>query len=122
MKRRLLNTGVVLWASVLMLSPGGRAAESESEDGRKPPAKVYVPYKELKGVFETEEQGIFLPYTEFQRLWRAAQGLKRTEIPMLPIMLQTWLSRCLLLISSGYDRRLLSKESTFLLCPLRDGR
>ena len=38
------------------------------------PDKVYVPYEQLKGVFETEKQGIFLPYDEFQRLWRAAQA------------------------------------------------
>lgn len=37
------------------------------------PAKVYVPYEKLKGVFETEKQGVFLPYEEFRRLWRAAQ-------------------------------------------------
>jgi hypothetical protein len=33
-----------------------------------------VPYKELKGVFEKEGQGVFLPYKDFQKLWRAAQG------------------------------------------------
>jgi len=37
------------------------------------PAKVYVPYEKLKGVFEKEAQGVFLPYAEFRRLWQAAQ-------------------------------------------------
>ena len=32
-----------------------------------------MPYEQLKDVFEKEEQGVFLPYKEFQRLWRAAQ-------------------------------------------------
>ncbi len=38
------------------------------------PVKVYVPYEKLKDVFETEGQGVFLPYAEFQRLWQAATG------------------------------------------------
>lgn len=74
MNRRLLNTIAVLWIVVFFLLPTNQAAEYESETANKPPAKVYVPYKELKGVFETEDQGVFLPYKEFQRLWRAAQG------------------------------------------------
>jgi hypothetical protein len=37
------------------------------------PTKVYVPYEKLRGVFEADKQGVFLPYDEFQRLWRAAQ-------------------------------------------------
>ncbi len=51
-----------------------KAAENEDTRESRPPAKVYVPYKELKGVFEKEQQGVFLPYKEFQSLWRAAQG------------------------------------------------
>ncbi len=37
------------------------------------PTKVYVPYEKLRSVFEADKQGVFLPYDEFQRLWRAAQ-------------------------------------------------
>ncbi len=74
MNRRLLNTIAVLCSIVFILLPTGAKAETESEGPRKPPAKVYVPYKELKSVFETADQGVFLPYKEFQRLWRAAQG------------------------------------------------
>lgn len=33
---------------------------------------VYVPYNQLKNVFEKEGRGIFLPYEEFLKLWRAA--------------------------------------------------
>jgi hypothetical protein len=74
MNRRLLSIFAIVATSVFPLSLAARAEESEDKKPSKPPAKVYVPYKELKGVFETEGQGIFLPYTEFQRLWRAAQG------------------------------------------------
>ena len=38
------------------------------------PARVYVPYEKLKNVLDTEGQGVFLPYKEFERLWLNAQG------------------------------------------------
>ncbi|TKJ39502.1 MAG: hypothetical protein CEE38_01885 [Planctomycetes bacterium B3_Pla] len=65
--RRLIIT--VLCCVCFALVSAGKAVEEEA----KPPAKVYVPYKDLTGVFEQEDQGVFLPYKEFQRLWRSAQ-------------------------------------------------
>ena len=64
----------VLCGVCLALASVGSAAgnKEKKESGR--PTKIYVPYKELKGVFEKEEQGVFLSYKEFQKLWRAAQG------------------------------------------------
>jgi len=38
------------------------------------PAKVYVPYDNIKAIFEKPGQGVFLPYEDFQKLWHAAQG------------------------------------------------
>ena len=58
--------------SVLVVSLVAAAASAQPATTR--PAKVYVPYDKLKGVFESEKQGVFLPYAEFQRLWRAARG------------------------------------------------
>ena len=51
-----------------------------AEPSTKPaePVKVYVPYEKLKGVFEADKQGVFLPYEQFQQLWRAAQGRPAT--------------------------------------------
>ncbi|MEJ2649499.1 MAG: hypothetical protein P8016_13955 [Sedimentisphaerales bacterium] len=59
------------------------AAASDANDTGKTPAKVYVPYEELKNVFETEGQGVFLPYRDFQKLWEAAQG-RPAEISQAP--------------------------------------
>ena len=59
------------------------AASSADNDTGESPAKVYVPYDELKKVFETEGQGVFLPYRDFQKLWEAAQG-KPAEISQAP--------------------------------------
>ena len=36
--------------------------------------KVYVPYEKLRGILAGEPEGVFLPYHEFESLWRAAQG------------------------------------------------
>ncbi|MBU0717438.1 MAG: hypothetical protein KJ749_04245, partial [Planctomycetes bacterium] len=34
---------------------------------------VYIPYDELRRVFEREGRGVFLPYEQFQELWQAAR-------------------------------------------------
>ena len=60
--------------SGITLVPVWTINAAQTQDRDKPPAKVYVPYKELTDVFEKEQQGVFLPYNEFQKLWRAAQG------------------------------------------------
>ncbi len=59
------------------------AASSENSETGNAPAKVYVPYEELKKVFEIEGQGVFLPYRDFQKLWEAAQG-KPSEVSQAP--------------------------------------
>lgn len=58
--------------------------ESEDEDEKEadepsaaaPPTlhKIYVPYRELGKVFESEGEGVFMPYEEFLALWRRAHG------------------------------------------------
>jgi hypothetical protein len=55
-------------------SDASRGGGQSTSDRQQTLSKIYVPYKELKGVFEKEGQGVFLPYKEFQKLWRAAQG------------------------------------------------
>jgi hypothetical protein len=52
----------------------GIAAGNKENQADTQPPKVYVPYEKLKGVFEKEQQGVFLPFKEFEKLWRAAQG------------------------------------------------
>ncbi len=40
---------------------------------------IYVPYSRLRQVFEQEGRGVFLPYEQFQKLWKQAQDALRTE-------------------------------------------
>jgi len=65
---------VCLCACVSLCLCAERQGMQASTDKQQPISKIYVPYKELKGVFEKEAQGVFLPYKDFQKLWRAAQG------------------------------------------------
>jgi len=83
MNNRRLFIVAVLYSAGAMLAPAAKTAGNEHADESNPPAKVYVPYEELKGVFEKEGQGVFLPYTEFQRLWRAARD-KPTAVAEAP--------------------------------------
>ncbi len=59
------------------------AASGADNDTGQSPSKVYVPYDELKKVFETEGQGVFMPYKDFQKLWEAAQA-KPAEVSKAP--------------------------------------
>ena len=71
--------------SILCLLPVLKchAAANENDNPGNLPAKVYVPYEELKNVFENENQGVFLPYRDFQKLWQAAQG-KPADVSQAP--------------------------------------
>ena len=68
MSNRHVGSIVVLITVTAGLFSGLCTAASDA------PTKVYVPYDELKDVFETEGQGIFLSYNTFIRIWRTAQG------------------------------------------------
>ncbi len=59
--------------------PAPAPAASRGGEDVPPPARVYVPFEDLKKVFEKEGQGVFVPYEEFQRLWRKA--MDRPEAP-----------------------------------------
>ncbi len=63
----------LIFLTVVMMN-GISLGEEPSAQSKKLPDKVYVPYEQLKGVFEKEQQGIFLPYQDFFKLWQLAQG------------------------------------------------
>ena len=45
---------------------------------------VYIPYTELKALFEKEGRGVFLPYEEFQTLWEAARANSNEMVEVKP--------------------------------------
>ncbi|MHC4116138.1 MAG: hypothetical protein ACYSWO_01395 [Planctomycetota bacterium] len=73
MNSRRLTIFALLCGIGLAPMPTGRIAGNAFGGESGSPAKVYVPYEDLTDVFEKERQGVFLPYDEFQRLWRSAQ-------------------------------------------------
>lgn len=47
---------------------------------------IYIPYTKLRELFEREGRGVFLPYEEFQALWKAARAEKSpTPDPRPPV-------------------------------------
>src|SRR5262245_27716495 len=64
--------------------PGNTAGQANSgtqpDAAKEPPAReqtIYIPYSKLRHIFEKEGRGVFVPYDEFQRLWKAAREAAR---------------------------------------------
>ena len=67
-RKALVHVGII----VLALGIACSCCLADGQGDR--PKKVYIPYEKLKDVFESEKQGVFLPYDEFRRLWSSARG------------------------------------------------
>ena len=50
---------------------GGQGATASDKPIRE--QSIYIPYTKLREIFEHEGRGVFLPYGEFEKLWRAAR-------------------------------------------------
>jgi hypothetical protein len=46
----------------------------QGQSAKSLPDRVYIPYKDLESVLGKKNQGVFLPYDDFQNLWEAARG------------------------------------------------
>ncbi len=61
-----------IFFSLLMfavLAPVVQAAEKPAATGKPERHIIYVPYEKLDKVFQAEDKGVFLPYSEFKELW-----------------------------------------------------
>lgn len=57
--------------------PPNDPADTDKEAAAKDSLReqtIYVPYDKLRKVFEQQGRGVFLPYEEFQRLWKNARA------------------------------------------------
>ncbi|HUY36059.1 MAG TPA: hypothetical protein VMV69_25190 [Pirellulales bacterium] len=61
--------------------PAGPAPVKEKTVKEK---TIYIPYTKLREVFEREGRGVFLPYAEFQQLWKAARDRTASPAAELP--------------------------------------
>jgi len=41
---------------------------------------IYIPYEQLQDVFEREGRGVFLPYDQFQKLWKEARTARKSIV------------------------------------------
>lgn len=86
MKLHVWQRGLALLLSLLVLSP--IRAQNESGDGGKSEASqtereqtIYIPFSKLREVFEKEGRGVFLPYDQFQTLWKEAREHRQAPPP-----------------------------------------
>lgn len=62
-----------------VVEPSAPAPDRKAEAAAGEPAKplreqsIYIPYEKLRHVFEKQGRGVFLPYEEFEALWKAAR-------------------------------------------------
>jgi hypothetical protein len=63
---------------------------AQSTQPASAPSKIYVPYDQLKKVLDSEKQGVFLPYDDFNKMWKAAQGAPAAvEAAPMPYLIST---------------------------------
>ncbi len=62
-----------LLAGISPAWPQDDAGDGDTEQPVVREQTIYVPFDELRDVFEKEGRGVFLPYEQFQRLWKAAR-------------------------------------------------
>ncbi|MCI0342115.1 MAG: hypothetical protein L0216_13390 [Planctomycetales bacterium] len=85
------RTRVAIVSALAGVLGSAALAQDRSRPVQAPPAgttpdTVYVPYKDLEKVFESEGQGVFLPWKQFQKLWTKDRppGLAPTLDPPVP--------------------------------------
>lgn len=88
MKRGLWAVGVVAGLlAVVLIATTSRAQEQapppEAADAAEPqPLReqtIYIPYQKLRGTFEADGRGVFLPYEQFQQLWEKARAAEEKQ-------------------------------------------
>lgn len=68
---RLVRQPVVCLAAILVLASQGLSQEVGDTAPAAPPERtIYVPYRDLKGVFDKLGAGVFVPYSEWLKLRR----------------------------------------------------
>ncbi len=89
MKLHVWPRGLALLLAFAFFSP--LPAQTASDDGEKTEAKpsdreqtIYIPYSKLREVFEKEGRGVFLPYDQFQTLWKEARDHRQAPSPITP--------------------------------------
>jgi hypothetical protein len=79
----ILSTLRRIWTVIALIAVGSAIGfsqppkESEAESPALEENTIYIPYEQLRDVFEREGRGVFLPYEQFQRLWNEAKNARK---------------------------------------------
>ena len=57
--------------------PPATAGSAEQQPLRE--QTIYIPYQKLRGIFEADGRGVFLPYEQFQQLWEQARAAEEQQ-------------------------------------------
>jgi len=60
------------------------ADDAEADDDTVREQTIYIPFDKLQSVFEKQGRGVFLPYEQFQQLWRRARAAERPRVETGP--------------------------------------
>lgn len=74
----------ICWALCLGMLGSPAIAQPTDPVSKEDPIReqtIYIPYDQLRDVFEREGRGVFLPYEQFQKLWQEARGAKTAAPP-----------------------------------------
>src|SRR5688572_21255232 len=76
----LLAAGAA-WAQYAPKPPEPTPEQIAAAEGKKEPQlreqAIYIPYTKLRAIFEKDGRGVFVPYDQFQELWKAARAATR---------------------------------------------
>jgi hypothetical protein len=73
---RCMRLATIVWISLASMAPAwGQNAGNGNGEKEKPPERlIYMPFKNLKAVFEKPEGSVFVPYADYLKLWEKAFG------------------------------------------------
>lgn len=89
MNTRVCVYGAMVVLGILASAPAARAQDPPQPDRSAPRPEspprdireqtIYIPFTKLKTVFEKQGRGVFLPYDQFQELWKKARAADTPE-------------------------------------------
>jgi hypothetical protein len=82
----LLAAALGTWttASLAFQEPAAPPPEVAAPPDRLTEQSIYIPYAKLREVFEAQGRGVFLPYEQFQELWKTARDKSAAPPEALP--------------------------------------
>ena len=78
----IARTAILSIALLFAVPVCGQSPKSGTTDKEKPPERlIYLPYKNLKSLFEKPEGSVLVPYADYLKLWERAfaNGPERTD-------------------------------------------